>query len=167
MGRGAGGEGRWELDRGSRIAEGRDAAPTRPDGPETARHARDAPATRPRHARDTPATRPRHARDTPATRPRHARDTPATRPRHARDTPATRPRHARDTPATRPRRARDAPATRPRPHSTPTRRGFFFFFFFNFHELIGWVAGVVGQASWVGSGGFFRGSLGIYPILYI
>ena len=111
-------------DRGSKIAEGRDAAPK---------------------LRDTPATRPRRARDTPATR--HARDTPATRPRHARDTPAT----------------------RPRPHSTPTRRGFFpFFSVFSFktHELIRWVAGVVGQAGWVGSGGFFRGSLGIYPILY-
>ena len=166
MGRGAGGEGRWEggltLDRGSKIAEGRDAAPTRPDGPETARHARDAPATRPRHARDTPATRPRHARDTPATRPRHARDTPATRPRRARVTPATRPRHARDTPATGPRRARDAPATRPRHARDPTQprraadffRFFSFFFFFQFSR-IDWVgcgcrrAGELGGVGWV------------------
>ena len=44
-----------------KIAEGPDAAPTRPDGPETARHARDTPATRPRHARDP--TQPRRVAD--------------------------------------------------------------------------------------------------------
>ena len=98
-------------DRGSKIAEGRDAAPK---------------------LRDTPATRPRRARDTPATR--HARDTPATRPRHARDTPAT----------------------RPRPHSTPTRRGFFpvFFRFFFQNSRIDWVGCGCGRAGGLGGVGW-------------